>query len=189
MKTIEDIKQYAIKNYVPIAREPLVHYLIQIIQQRNYHSMFEIGTGIAYTCIKLCTHTSIEITTIEHSKDRYQLSLQNITDFHLNHRINLIMGDAQTYETSEKFDVIFIDAAKLKNKLFFEKFSPLLKENGIIIIDNMKLEDFAKHVKKEKYEKYLHSNQELITYLQSLTHYNVQYLDIGDGILQIEYKK
>lgn len=189
MKTIEDIKQYAIKHYVPIAREPLVKYLIHLIQERNYQSMFEIGTGIAYTCIELCMHTLIEITTIEHSKDRYDLSLQNIKDFHLDNRVHLIFGDAEKFETFQRFDMIFIDAAKLKNKLFFEKFSPLLKENGIIIIDNMKLEDFAKHVKKEKYEKYLQNNQELIHYLQSLSDYKVQYLDIGDGILQIEYKK
>lgn len=188
MKTIEQIEQYAKDNYVPIARKPLVDYMINMIKENNYSSMLEIGTGIAYTCILLATNTDINITTIEYSEDRYQICKENITDFDINCRVNLLFGDATKLELNTNFDLIFIDAAKLKNKLFFDKFSPLLNNNGTIIIDNMDLKDFKQRVSKDKYEKYYNNNQELIKYLELLDKFEVEYLDIGDGILKIRHK-
>ena len=188
MKTIQDIEQYAKENYVPIARKPLIEYLIDLVQKHHYAEMLEIGTGIAYTCICLCNKTSIHIHTIEYSKDRYQISLKNVNDFNLNNKITLLYGDASDYSFQQSFDLIFIDAAKLKNKQFFLQFSPLLSPQGTIIIDNMNLEDFAKHVKKEKLEKYLNNNRELIAFIESLPNFKCQYLNIGDGILKINWK-
>ena len=185
MKTIEEIEQFAAKNYVPIARKPLIQYMIKTIQEHQYTRMLEIGTGIAYTCICLAKHTPIHITSIEYSLDRYQLCVENIHDFDFDSRIQLIFGDATQIEIQDSFDLIFIDAAKLKNQLFFDKFSPLLSYQGMIIIDNMDLKDFKARVSKEKYEKYATCNQRLKEYLESREDFSVEYLNIGDGILKI----
>ncbi len=188
MKTIQEIEKYAHDNFVPIARKPLVDFLINQISQNGYKTMLEVGTGIAYTCISLCLNSQICIKTIEHSKPRYDLSLQNINDFNLGKRIEIFFGDAEKMEFNGNFDIIFIDAAKLKNQLFFDKFSPLLSKNGIIIIDNMDLSDFEKYVSRTKFLKYKKANDDLIEYLSNLKNFSMEYLNIGDGILFLKRK-
>ncbi len=188
-KTLLDLENYAKEHHVPIARKEFVAYLTSLILKQKYTTLLEIGTGIAYTCICLCEKTSIDITTIESRMDRYQESKANVEAFNYSSRVHLLYGDALTMSFSQTFDVIFIDAAKLKNKAFFDKYSPLLSENGTLIIDNMDLEEFSKTAKKKKVDKYLKSNQDLKDYLFHLPQYDVCYLPIGDGILQIQHKK
>ena len=103
-------------------------------------------------------------------------------------KIKIINDDANEVFLSLKYDVIFIDAAKAKNQIFFDKFSNNLNENGIIIIDNMNLIDFQKHVSPKKASFYLNINKNLKRYLNSLTNYSVTYLDVGDGIALIKKK-
>ena len=89
---------------------------------------------------------------------------------------------------SSKFDVIFIDAAKAKNILFFEKYKVNLKENGLIIIDNIDLKDFKKNVSPKKARFYEGKINELKDYLASLSDFEVSYEDIGDGIAILKSK-
>ena len=92
-------------------------------------------------------------------------------------------------ETNQKFDLIFIDASKKRNDYFLDKFSPNLNEGGMIIIDNMKLEDFWVNAKKEKKEKFHRMNEEFKKNLLNRKEFDVQILeDIGDGIALIKKK-
>ena len=84
--------------------------------------------------------------------------------------------------------MIFIDAAKAKNIKFFEKYEVNLKENGIIIIDNIDLNDFKKNVSPKKARFYEGKINELKDYLASLSQYEVSYDDIGDGIAILKRK-
>ena len=81
------------------------------------------------------------------------------------------------------FDLIFIDAAKMRNKFFLDKFSKNLNPKGSIIVDNMKLDDLWVNANKKKKEKYDQANKEFIDYINSLKEYDVHVYDnIGDGI-------
>ena len=55
----------------------------------------------------------------------------------LEDRIHLIYKDAFDVKLNDKFDLVFIDAAKAQNTKFFEKFEYNLNSNGTIITDNM----------------------------------------------------
>jgi len=81
--------------------------------------------------------------------------------------------------------LIFIDAAKAQYINFFNRYSPLLSENGVIISDNLSfhgmVEDLSlthnystiKLVKKiRKYIDFLKNNEEFET----------EFLKLGDGI-------
>ena len=107
-------------------------------------------------------------------------------------KINVHFADALLIDNSvlSKYDVIFIDAAKAQNIKFFEKYSPLLNDHGLIITDNLLFhgayEDLAnqsKNVRKmvEKIDLY---NK----YLTNLTEYESMFINIGDG-LSITRKK
>ena len=185
MKTLLEIEKYAKDNYVPIARKDFVSFLIDKIKDNNYHDVLEIGSAIGYTTIQLALLKDVYVTTIEKDEKRYQMCLENIKDFNVEDKVQAILDDALEVFISQKYDVIFIDAAKAKNIQFFEKYKVNLKENGIIIIDNMRLDDMKKHVSEEKANFYDLKIEQLKQYLNSLKEFDVSYLDVGDGIAYI----
>ena len=161
-----------------------------MIEKKNFKSFLEIGTAIGYTSILLATKfKDLEILTIEHDIQRANIAKENFENFNVSSRINFIVGEATTFSTDKKFDLIFIDAAKKKNQFFLEKFSSNLSSNGIIIVDNMNLDDFWKNAKKEKKIQYDKINQEFKDYVLSSPKYDAKlYEEIGDGIMVIKLK-
>ena len=65
----------------------------------------------------------VHVTTIERDETRYLEALKNIKKCHLEDRITLIFNDALNVELEDNYDLIFIDAAKGKNKEFFNHFA------------------------------------------------------------------
>ena len=116
--------------------------MVNLIKENNYKSFFELGTAIGYTSILLkTTFPNLKVLTIEYNLKRANIAKTNFIDFGLEYEIDFIIGDAVIYETDEKFDLIFIDAAKLRNRFFLDKFSKNLNKGGTIIVDNMQLDD------------------------------------------------
>ena len=188
MKTFKEIAEYAAKNFVPIARKDFVEYFKDLIIKNNYHDILEIGSAIGYTTVNLALLENVYVTTIEYNNERYELCMENIKDFNVEDKVLAIHDDALNVFISQKFDVIFIDAAKAKNIKFFEKYEVNLKDNGIIIIDNIELNDFKKNVSPKKAKFYEGKINELKEYLASLTNYDVCYSEIGDGIAILKKK-
>ena len=188
MKTFLEIEEYAKKHFVPIARKDFVEYFKNLIIENNYKDILEIGSAIGYTTVNLALLENVYVTTIEYNTERYNLCVENINDFNVQDKVIAIHDDALEVFISSKFDVIFIDAAKAKNIKFFEKYEINLKENGIIIIDNIELNDFKKNVSPKKAKFYEGKINELKEYLASLTNYDVCYSEIGDGIAILKKK-
>ena len=188
MKTIEEMEAYALINHIPIARKDFVEYLIDLINTKGYHDILEIGSAIGYTAIRLALLDDVYVTTIEYDKERYDICLENIKDFHVEDKINAINDDALNIFLSPKYDLIFIDAAKAKNIKFFEKYKDNLKDNGTIIIDNINMLDFKAHASPKKIAFYENKIEELKQYLADLADYDVVYNDVGDGIAIVNKK-
>ena len=190
MLDIKDIEIYAKENYVPIARKQTIEFILNLMKERNYTRFLEIGTAIGYTSINVALlNKNINVVTIEHDSKRAEIAKKNFIEFGVNEQINMIEDDAVTITINDKFDLIFIDASKKRNDYFLDKFSPNLNEGGMIIIDNMKLEDFWVNAKKEKKEKFHKMNEEFKKNLLNRKEFDVQSLeDIGDGIALIKKK-
>ena len=190
MLDIKDIEIYAKENYVPIARKQTIEFILNLMKERNYTRFLEIGTAIGYTSINLALlNKNINVVTIEHDIKRAEIAKKNFIEFGVNEQINMIEDDAVTITINDKFDLIFIDASKKRNDYFLDKFSPNLNEGGMIIIDNMKLEDFWVNAKKEKKEKFHKMNEEFKKNLLNRKEFDVQILEnIGDGIALIKKK-
>ena len=190
MLDIKDIEIYAKENYVPIARKQTIEFILNLMKERNYTRFLEIGTAIGYTSINVALlNKNINVVTIEHDSKRAEIAKKNFIEFGVNEQINMIEDDAVTITINDKFDLIFIDASKKRNDYFLDKFSPNLNEGGMIIIDNMKLEDFWVNAKKEKKEKFHRMNEEFKKNLLNRKEFDVQILeDIGHGIALIKKK-
>ena len=184
---INNIKEYAVKNNVPIMTDEGMNFLVDYIKKNNIKKILEVGTAIGYSAIMMCNiDKDITVTTIERDKIRYEEAVKNVDLFNYNNRIDLIFGDALEVEIFGKYDLIFIDAAKAQNIKFFEKYKVNLEDDGTIITDNMNfhgltfMEDTSKLSRNLKqlvrklnnYHEFLKNNEEFAT----------EFYDLGDGV-------
>ncbi len=187
MVRILDLEEYAKENNVPIMMKDGIEFLLKYIEENNIKTILEIGTAIGYSAIRMALiNKEIKITTIERDNDRYIEALKNIDEFELNNQIEVIYDDAFNIELKEKYDLIFIDAAKSQYIKFFEKFKFNLNENGVIVSDNLNFHGLVKKnineiesrnvrglVRKlNNYTEFLKNNKEFVT----------TFYKIGDGI-------
>ena len=190
---IREIKKYALDNKVPIMVDEGIDYLTTFIIKHQINSVLEIGTAIGYSAIMMAlANPNLKVTTIERDRDRYLEAVKNIKKFELEDRITLVFNDALEVNVEGTFDMIFIDAAKGQNIKFFEKYESNLKPNGYIITDNMNFHGLVDKLDAEIESRNLRGLVRKIrdyrTYLLNNQNYNVELLDIGDGIAVAEKK-
>lgn len=185
--TIKEIKEYADKNNVPIMTSEGISYLTNYIIKHQINNILEIGTAIGFSAIMMAlSNPNAQITSIERDEKRYLEALKNIKKLNLENRIKLIYNDALEVKIEEKFDLIFIDAAKAQNIRFFEKFEKNLNSNGTIITDNMNFHGLVHKNENEITSRNLRALVRKIKnykeFLEKNTNYETDFLEIGDGI-------
>lgn len=184
---IREMKQYAEVNNVPIMIDEGIDFLTTFILKNHVKNVLEIGTAIGYSAIMMAlVDPNLKITTIERDEVRYLEALKNVKAFGLENRITLIYNDAFNVKLDEKFDLIFIDAAKAQNIKFFEMFERNLEYRGVIITDNLKFHGLVEKKEEEIKSKNLRSLvrkiKDYIDYLKTNEKYNTEFFEVGDGI-------
>lgn len=118
-----------------------VGQLLQMfIRTGKFRRILEIGTFTGYSAITMADVLPAdgEVITLE-MNERYQ-SISNpfFNKEPYNRKVKQIMGDArETLTTLEgSFDMVFIDAEKMHYLEYYEKTFPLLKNGGLMLIDN-----------------------------------------------------
>lgn len=184
---ISDMERFAKKENVPIMQKESLDYLISFIKQHDIKSVLEVGTAIGYSTI-LIKEVVNNITSIERDEERYNIAVKNVELSNLNN-ITLIKADALDITITDKFDLIFIDAAKGKNKEFLDKFKSNLNENGYIIIDNMDFHGLvgkSMTIEKRRLRSLVKKIENFIKYMQEQTEFKVTKIDKGDGLYLLE---
>ena len=193
MNVIDEMKEYAFENNVPIITDDGLDYILKYIKSHDVKRILEVGTAIGYSAICMCTVSSdISVTTIERDEKRYLEAVKNIKKAKLEDRINLIYGDALEVVVDGEYDLVFIDAAKAQNIKFFEKFEKNLNLQGTIITDNMNFHGLvyekAEDIKSRDLRQLVRKVNNYREYLEDNTKYRTVFLDIGDGLAISEMK-
>ena len=182
MKSLIEIEKYALDNYVPIIRKDNIEYLENLIKEKKLYRILELGSAIGYSSIRMAlANENVRVTTIERDEKMYNEAIKNINDFNLNDRINVIFDDIFNVEITNKFDLIFSDAAKAQYIKFFNKFKVNLTDKGYIISDNLELLDLQRLTQSKRSKRLVTKMNEYKEFLNSLEDYKTEYLDIGDG--------
>lgn len=184
---LEKIQEYAEENNVPIMTTEGIEFLTNYIKKHEVKKILEIGAAIGYSAIMMAlVDEQIEITTIERDEKRYLEAVKNIKKFNLENRINLIYKDAFDVKLEDKYDLVFIDAAKAQNIKFFEMFSKNLAPKGTIITDNMNFHGLVdkepEEIKSRNLRALVRKLKDYATFLKENKDYETEFLDIGDGI-------
>lgn len=183
---LEEIEEYAKINNVPIMQKDGIEFLIKYIKENNIKNILEIGSAIGYSAIKMAlVNDNIKVTTIERDKERFDIAVENIKNFNLESRINIILSDALDIEILDKYDLIFIDAAKSQYIKFFEKFDNNLDSGGVIVTDNLSfhglVEDDSK-TNNRNTKQLVRKIRNYIEYLKNNEKYTTTFYKLGDGV-------
>ena len=185
---------YAEENHVPIV-EPEVAQLIKVLlKSKQAKTILEIGTAIGYSALLMCDALDgkCHITTIERREDMVQLASEFISDSKYKDSIKIIHGDANQVldDISEKFDLIFMDAAKGQYMEFFNKSMDLLNPGGIIIADNVLFRGMVASDKLVNRRKItiVKRLREFLKYINEVEGFESAIIPIGDGVALI-YKE
>ena len=187
---LQQIKEKALENHVPIIMDDTLEKITELLIEAKPKKLLEIGSAVGYSAICFEKYVSDKIDTIEHDEERFLEAEQNIKALNLENKINLIKGNAveilqnmQIEKEEEKYDFVFIDAAKSKYPIFLEESLRLTTKNAIIVADNVLykgyvLSDYNKH-KQRTAVRHL---REFLQMLKDNENLESEILEIGDGL-------
>lgn len=183
-----EIKEYAIINKTPIIMEDSLLYIKQLISENAVFKILEIGTAISYSALHfMSVDSKIVVDTIERNKNMFEVASANVLKYDKNHQVRLHFGDALEYPLDaldKEYDLLFIDAAKAQSQKFFERYLPLLKDNALIITDNMNFHDVDVNDPNisKNLRNMLKKIQNYHDWLVNHPDFTTEFVDLGDGL-------
>ena len=184
---LSQIKQKALEDKIPIIMDDTLEVISKILIEKKPERILEIGAAVGYSAMCFSEYLSEngKIDTIERDEQRIAECKKNLKKVGVESRINLYEGDAVEIlpTLNEKYDIVFIDAAKGKYPFFLEQALRMLKDDGVIFADNILykgyvMSDYNKHKQRtavthlREYIKETTENPELQT----------EILEVGDGL-------
>ena len=189
---LNKIKQKALEEHIPILMDDTLETIKEILIKEKPKKILEIGTAVGYSAIcfakillENCGEKNILIDTIELDEIRAREAITNISNMDLENIIKVHIGNAvELLPTfNDKYDVIFIDAAKGKYPIFLKEAIRLSHKDSIILADNILykgyvMSDYNKHKQRtavthlREYIKEAKENEILETKI----------LEVGDGL-------
>ena len=181
------IKANALERHIPIIMDDTLEVIAKILNERKPEKILEIGTAVGYSamCFSEYLNDNGKIDTIERDEERITEAKENIKKVGVEEKINIYEGDAVEIlpTMNDKYDVVFIDAAKGKYPFFLEQALRMLKDDGVIFADNILykgyvMSDYNKHKQRtavthlREYIKETTENPELQT----------EILEVGNGL-------
>jgi len=187
MTSINRIKEKALKENVPIICDEGLNFIIELIRTNQIKSVLEIGSAVGYSALTFSIKTNCRVVSIERDANRYQEALLNQDLLGVSSKkVQFILDDALEFNCdllNEKFDMIFIDAAKSQYEKFFNKYTPYLKNSGIVVTDNLYFHHLKiENVKNRHTRMLLKKIKKFREFLDSNPIYETKTYDIGDGI-------
>ena len=148
---LREMEAFAAFHHVPIINERGRQAFLQVVQEAKPHRVLEIGTAIGYSSLLMAQNgaADIDITTLELSDERIKTAQGYIDRSAYADRIHIMGGDAaenllKLQLTGQKFDFVFIDAAKGQYVDYFHKIQPMLADKAVILADNVLFRGYVK---------------------------------------------
>lgn len=184
---LEKIKQKALQEHIPIIMDDTLEVMEKYLRKIKPEKILEIGTAVGYSamCFTKFLNENGSIDTIERDEERVKQARKNIKNVGLENKINVFEGDAVEIlpTLDDKYDAVFIDAAKGKYPFFLNEALRLIKPNGIIFADNILykgyvLSDYNKHKQRTA----VRNLREYIKEVSENPSLDTEILEVGDGL-------
>ena len=187
IEELNKIKEKALEDHIPIIMDDTLEVIEDYLKEKNVDRILEIGTAVGYSAICFTKVLSEEgiIDTIERDEERVKQAKINIEKAEVKDKINIYKGDAVEIlpTLNEKYDVVFIDAAKGKYPFFLKEALRMIKENGVIFADNILYKGYVmSDYNKHKQRTAVRNLREYIKEVSENPNRDTEILEVGDGL-------
>lgn len=187
IEELNKIKEKALEDHIPIIMDDTLEVIENYLKEKNVKRILEIGTAVGYSAICFTKVLSEEgiIDTIERDEERVKQAKINIEKAEVKDKINIYDGDAVEIlpTLNEKYDVVFIDAAKGKYPFFLKEALRMIKENGVIFADNILYKGYVmSDYNKHKQRTAVRNLREYIKEVSENPNLDTEILEVGDGL-------
>jgi predicted O-methyltransferase YrrM len=138
---VAEMEEYAAANRVPIADREVALFLEITARAIRARRALEIGMAIGYSVVHLARGMTADglVVTIEPSEEMIARSEDYLSRAGLRERVRIERGRALEVmpRLEETFDLVFIDAVKEEYGQYLDLALPLLRDDGVIIVDNL----------------------------------------------------
>ena len=184
---LQKIKQKALEEHIPIIMDDTLEVVDKILTEIKPKRILEIGTAVGYSAICFSEYlgTDGKIDTIERDEDRITEARINIEKVGVSDKINIYAGDAVEIlpKLNEKYDVVFIDAAKGKYPFFLKEALRMIKPSGVILADNILYKGYVmSDYNKHKQRTAVRNLREYIKEVTENPNIETEILEVGDGL-------
>ncbi len=191
---LEKIKKKALEEHIPIIMDDTLEVIEKELKKNPPKNILEIGTAVGYSamCFSKFLEDGGKIDTIERDEERVKEAKLNIKTVGVEDKIKIYEGDAVEIlpKLSEKYDMIFIDAAKGKYPIFLKESLRMLNKGGIIFADNILYKGYVmSDYNKHKQRTAVRNLRQYIQEVNSNPYLETQILEVGDGLAISKYKK
>ena len=184
---LEKIKQKALEEHIPIIMDDTLEVVDRILKEVQPKRILEIGTAVGYSamCFSEYLQGDGKIDTIERDEERIAEAKVNIKNVGVEDKINIYEGDAVEIlpTLNDKYDVVFIDAAKGKYPFFLKEALRMIKPTGVILADNILYKGYVmSDYNKHKQRTAVRNLREYIKEVSENPNLETQILEVGDGL-------
>ena len=184
---LDRIKQKALEEHIPIIMDDTLEVIERELKENPPTKILEIGTAVGYSamCFSEFLAENGKIDTIERDEERIKEAKENLKKVGVENIINIYEGDAVEIlpTLNDKYDMIFIDAAKGKYPFFLKESLRMLNDKGIIFADNILYKGYVmSDYNKHKQRTAVRNLREYIKEVSENPNLETEILEVGDGL-------
>ena len=184
---LSKVKEKALDEHIPIIMDDTLDVITKILKETKPKRILEIGTAVGYSAMCFSKYLEKEgiIDTIERDKEMVSQAKENIKKVGVEKKINIYEGDAVEIlpTLNNKYDIVFIDAAKGKYPFFLKEAIRMINPNGIILADNILYKGYVmSDYNKHKQRTAVRNLREYIKEVTENPNIQTEILEVGDGL-------
>lgn len=175
------LRAAALRERDPTASDDVLAVLLDEAARIGGARVLEVGTGRGLTAIALLLGGAVHVTAVERDGERIAAAKENFASFGVADRVRLLEGDALDIlpQLEERYDLIFLDCAKVQYRRLLPDCRRLLRAGGVLCADDVSL--FSGDVPKKRRMLARHIEE----FLQALSlddSFRTQVLPVGKGL-------
>ena len=183
---LEDLSKASKENKVPIVDYEVGRLLETMVFLKTPKNVLEIGCGEGYSSyflaknLKKANFSAIDLNRKRLLKAREFINLsfpELDASFYPGNALKIIPG------LENKFDFVFMDAAKFEYPDYLEALMQKLEKNALIIADNIFCDEkiFSRFI-KEHDKNSVEGLKKYIKLVQNKKIFDTRFIDLGDGV-------
>lgn len=195
MDKFKELEDYAKENEIPIIEKDGLEIIIKILKENKVSNVLEIGSAIGYSALSFNEYAKVKVDSIEREQKMYEIAMRNIENYQRENDITIYHADALEFdeESLDKYDCVYIDAAKAQYKSFLYKYEKCLKEGGIVLFDNLLFHGYvyekSNEEKSKSFKQMISKIKDFIEYVEKNPKYDFDFIKKGDGIGVLKLNK